>query len=326
MSVRERNGLYYIRVQVGGQRIERAVGRDATKEDAKALEAKIRREIIEGRLGKQPDRTIDDAILKWLTGEALSIQVDSSKVRAVREFTKGRRLTEIVDAADSLKAAGLNAGLSPATINRRVAILRRIANLAHDQWGWLQHPLGKKIKTVPGETPRYVQITLDQARNLLGCCATRSRPAILLAVLTGMREGEILRFDPARHLQGARIILDAENKTGRPRIIPLTKQAHIEAKKWVSGALTYSMLRDDFESARKDAGMPWLHFKDLRRTFGSWIVQQTGSLKAAQDLLGHTTSQITSKHYAHLLDEHLTAAVETLPAITAGKKRGKKKR
>jgi len=52
----------------------------------------------------------------------------------------------------------------------------------------------------------------------------------------------------------------------------------------------------------------------------SWIVQETRSLKAAQDLLGHTTPQITAKHYAHFLDDHLEAAIAELPAIGVGQK------
>ena len=68
--------------------------------------------------------------------------------------------------------------------------------------------------------------------------------------------------------------------------------------------------------------MPWLQFRDLRRTCGSWIVQRTRSLKAAQDFLGHTTIAITAKHYAHLLDEHLEEAANAMPRL-AGMARGR---
>lgn len=326
MSVREKNDLYYVRIQVGGKRIERAVGRDATKEDAKALEATIRREILDGKLGKAPKKSLDDALLRWLM-EVPPGQVDpslKSKIRAVRKYTQGRSLAEIVDVAGEVQAAGLAEGLSVATINRRLALLRRVANLAHDVWGWLDRPLGKKIKTLPGEVPRYVQIDQEQAQQLIADCPIRSRDAVLLAALTGLREGELLRFNPALHLKADRIVLDAKTKTRRPRVVPLTKQALALVKRWRTGAVTYAVLRSDFEAARKAAGMPWLQFRDLRRTFGSWIVQQTGSLKAAQDLLGHTTPTVTSRHYVHLLDDHLVAAVETLPAIKTGKKRGKR--
>lgn len=327
MPIRSRNGQYYVRLQVGGQRIERAVGRDATKEDAKAFEAKLRREILDGKLGKAPKKSIDDALLHWFTGEAQANVVDpslKSKVRAVRVFTAGRALAEIAEVAGEASRKWLDDGLSVATINRRLAILRRVANLAYNTWGWLDRPLGTKIKLLPGESPRFVQISEEQAQRLIAACAARSRAAIILGALTGLRMGELLRFDPAAHLQDGRIVLDAHTKTKRPRVVPLTKEALRIAASWKPGALTYSRLRDDFEKARAEAGMPWLQFRDLRRTFGSWIVQRTGSLKAAQDLLGHTTPTVTSRHYAHLLDNHLAAAVGTLPEIAAGKKRGKK--
>lgn len=188
----------------------------------------------------------------------------------------------------------------------------------------LDRPLGKKIKALPGETARFVQIDEAQARALITACPSRTRDAVILAALTGLREGELLRFDPEMHLKESRIVLDAKNKTRRPRVVPLTKEALKLAKRWQPGGITYARLRSDFEKARAEAGMPWLQFRDLRRTFGSWIVQRTGSLKAAQDLLGHTSSAITSKHYAHLPDDHLAAAVDVLPKIGAGINRGRK--
>ena len=113
-----------------------------------------------------------------------------------------------------------------------------------------------------------------------------------------------------------------QTKTGRTRLIPLP--AGLTKDSFPFG-LTKSELRKGFERARAAAGMTWLQMRDLRRTFGSWIVQRTGSLKAAQELLGHSTVAITSRHYAHLLPGHLQEAVDTLPKLRAGKARGRKK-
>lgn len=57
-----------------GQRIERTTGRGATRADALALEAQIRRDHVDGRVGRAPKRTIDQAVARWLTGEGRPAQ------------------------------------------------------------------------------------------------------------------------------------------------------------------------------------------------------------------------------------------------------------
>lgn len=116
--------------------------------------------------------------------------------------------------------------------------------------------------------------------------------------------------------------MEKRTKTGRPRMVPLARGLSPDTFPY---DLTERELSPGFRDARRAAGMPWLQFRDLRRTCGSWIVQRTRSLKAAQDLLGHTTIAITAAHYAHLLDEHLREAVKSLPRF-AGMTRGRQKK
>lgn len=326
MPVRKRGDRWHVRLQVNGQRIERSLGPAATKAEAKAYEAQIRQDVINGKLHKAPKRSLEDAILRWLEGEAAQLRDRAgiiNKTRAIRPYCQGRSMEQIVEAAEAVKASGIKAGLKPATINRRLAILRRIANLAHDQWEWLDQPLGRRIKLLGGEKPRMVYLTVAQAEVFIDTIAERSRAAVLIYLMTGMRVSELLRFDPRKHLVDGHIFLDTSTKTGRPRIIPLTTEAAEAVSKWKPGQVTYNTLRKDFEEAREQAGMPWLQMRDMRRTFGSWIMQRTQSLKITQDLLGHTTPSITNAHYAFLLNTNLQQAVATLPNLSAaGQKRG----
>jgi integrase len=50
---------------------------------------------------------------------------------------------------------------------------------------------------------------------------------------------------------------------------------------------------------------------DLRHTFASWLAQRGVSEKAAQDLMGHKTSNMT-KRYTHLSVGALQSAIATL--------------
>jgi site-specific recombinase XerD len=61
--------------------------------------------------------------------------------------------------------------------------------------------------------------------------------------------------------------------------------------------------------------MPSLHdvtIHTLRKTFASWLVQAGASLQEVKELLGHSTVQITEKHYAYLAPQNLRSAITRL--------------
>ena len=321
MPIRRHGKGWEVRVQHGGRRLSKTV---ASRSDALQLEGRWRQQVNDHRAGRTPSRTLEEAIQRWLTGEARALRSYPNlvnKVRAIASFLPGRSLDDIPEVAEQVKRAGMAAGLAVATINRRLAILRRVARLAHRQWEWLDRDLAARIRLLPGEEPRRVQGTPEQVKALMAAAAPRTRKAIVWAALTGLRKGELMRVAPESFRDGALVL--TETKTGRPRIVPLARGLRPQNFPF---HLTDNELGRDFRAARTAAGMPWLQLRDLRRTCGSWIVQRTKSLKAAQDLLGHTTIAITARHYAHLLDEHVREAVATLPRLSAGRSRGSRKR
>jgi len=320
MPVRKRGDRWHVRVQLGGQRIERSLGPAATKADALDYEARLRRDAVAGKLQRNPARTIDAALLRWLEGEAAQLKSYNnllSKVRAIEPFAAGKSLAAIVLVAEEIKAAGIKAELSPATINRRLAILRRVANLAHDQWGWLDQPLGNRIKLLRGETTRHVYLTPDQVEALADHCQNAAvATAIRLVARTGLREGELLRADTI--FDGC-IVVD-ESKNGRPRLVPVP----IDMPGLVLPlGITYATLRTFFEKARTAAGMPHVRFHDLRHTAASWWAQAGANMAVLRDLLGHSNMAVTSR-YAHLATADLKrASAKVAAGQTRGKKAGK---
>lgn len=320
MPVRKRGGIWWVDLSFRGRpRIRESAGRGATREQALEFEAKIRADHHAGRVGRAASHTVSEGFARWLRGEALAL--DSyrnllSKANAWTPHLKGRQLREAADVAKDGREAWLKKGLAIGTINRRLAALRRVLKLSFEEWGWLDRPV--KIGLLPGEQPRMVKASQGDIRKLLQHCPPRTAKAVLLAASTGLREGELLALVKSNY-RGGKIVV-GPTKRGRVRSIPLTPVARLIAQRLPLG-LTYSQLRRDFEAARSAAGMPWLQFRDLRRTFGSWIVQRTKSLKAAQDLLGHTTITITARHYAHLLDEHLEEAIGRLPKLPGWRNR-----
>lgn len=310
MSVYKRGDRWHYRLQIGGQRFAGSAGAAGGKADAVALEAKIRADHLAGRLGKAPAHTVDDALLRWLSGEASrlrSVKTLTSQVKALMDHTSGRSLSQIVLVAESVKQAGIDAGLAIATINRRLAALRRVAHLAHDQWGWLTEQLGPRIKLLRGEIKRHTYLTPTQVEHLAECC---EHPTVALAIRlsarTGLRQGELLHVDT---IHDGHIVIGPEiSKTGKPRLVPVPADM---SDLVLPIGISYNTLRTYFERARITADMPALHWHDLRHTAASWWAQSGATLVLLRDLLGHTSFSETSR-YSHLVRGDLKAGAERM--------------
>ena len=275
-------------------------------------------------MGRTPGYSLEEALARWLTGEAASLKSHTDlikKVRTIYPYAVGCALGEIVTVAERLKADALKAKAAPATVNRKLAILRRVARLAFRQWGWLSEPLGDRITLLPGERQRHVYLTPEQVQNIARRATPRIRDAILLAALTGLRRGELLKLTAADRQDGALVLGDTKN--GRPRIVPLPPEA---AKIRLPIGLSFDQLRHGWDDACAAAGVKGARFHDLRHTYASWLVQAGSSLTIVRDLLGHSSLAVTSR-YAHLSTSHLREAVKGLPTVNAGAGmgRGKKK-
>ncbi len=310
MSVYKRGDRWHYRLQIGGQRFAGSAGAAGGKADAVALEAKIRADHLAGRLGKVASHTVDDALLRWLSGEASrlrSVKSLTSQIKAIMDHTAGRPLAQIVLVSEAVKQSGIDAGLAIATINRRLAALRRVAHLAHDQWGWLTEQLGPRIKLLRGETKRHVYLTPTQVEHLAECCEhPQVALAIRLSARTGLRQGELLQVDT---IHDGHIVIGPEiSKTGRPRLVPVPADM---SDLVLPIGLTYNTLRTYFERARTKADMPALHWHDLRHTAASWWAQSGATLVLLRDLLGHTSFAETTR-YAHLVRGDLKAGSERM--------------
>jgi integrase len=225
--------------------------------------------------------------------------------------SKDTQLAEIVEVAHRIRSAGVAAGLSVATINRRLAIVRRVANLAFE-WGWIKEPVGKRIKLMSGERPRHTYLSLAEVERLATACSNPGCAlAIRLAARTGLREMELLRASSIR--DGFIEVAAEDAKSGRPRLVPVPPDL---PELSLPLGISYNQLRRDFERARTIAGLPDVRFHDLRHTAASWWLAAGCSLATVRDLLGHADIKVTSV-YLHLLPGELKRGVEAVAEMLA---------
>ena len=213
-----------------------------------------------------------------------------------------------------------------ATANRRFTILRAILNAAYrrdparvpsaDAW--------RRVQPFPKvDQPRTRTISAAEARRLLNALPTAVRALARGALYTGCRVGELLEMTVA-HVEDAGIHVQ-HSKSGRSRRIPLGGEGRDFFEQ-----LTAGRAGDELLFQRGEA-VPWSRvylsrtmqaacavakiaphatFHDLRRSYGSLLLNSGASADVIQELLGHADLRMTRRAYAHLLDKTKQKAVD----------------
>lgn len=265
---------------------------------------------------------IDQALDRWVTSSAQSLRSWAKDLRyrvdTLRTHTAGRPLEALPDVADAIKRQGLAAGVAPATVNRLLAILRRVGNLA-ERWGWTREPIGRRVDLVPGERPREVYVTPAHVRALAAAAEPLTRDVILFAALTGLRRSEILRLTPA-DVRGKAVVVDSRSKSGRARVVPLPAEALAIARRRLPFGISVPLLTKRFKAARQAAGLAHLRLHDLRHAFGTWLAEAGTDGPTIRDVMGHSSLTVTSR-YLQSASESARRAVDKLPRLGSGRGR-----
>jgi integrase len=303
---------YRIRIKRRGQDIRETLPDGISKAQAEARHNEVLREFFnQSELGKPAKYLIDDAIVKYIEEEIpkqKSGEKTLSNIRAIRPYVTGFEIGDIGARSENFRNAS-RGRFSIGTINRRLAVLRRIANLAFKRWGYLDRPVD--IPLEPGETKREIYLTKTQINALVKEAQTREvKDWIMIAAYTGMRRSEIHRLQPTDVKAG--VINVRITKTGKSRLVPAIKK--------IKGPLSRLPFKTDifkldklFRMARKRARMPHVRFHDLRHTTASLLLAEGVPLTVIGMILGHSDPR-TTQRYAHLSIDHLKVAMAKLGA------------
>ena len=213
-------------------------------------------------------------------------------------------------------------GLSPASCNRLLALLKRIFSCAV-AWGWLP-AAGNPSSGVKALAERRRQerfLTSGEARRLLAALDTfplrQAACAIKLLLFTGARKNEILRARWENVDWEHRLLTVPLSKSGKARHIPLSDEALAILQElprrgdWLfpgkRGTAPSSDIFYAWKRIREDVRLPGVRLHDLRHSFASFLVNSGCSLYEVQQILGHSDPRVTMR-YAHLETESLRRA------------------
>jgi integrase len=215
---------------------------------------------------------------------------------------------------------------SPATVNRELQVLSKVFSMAYDNGLVETNPMRRvhKLREAPARE-RY--LADDEEQRLFAVLVGRRvhlRPIVVVALQTGMRQGEILGLKWEHVDFDQKTIYVAHCKTGRPRRIPISKVLEMELSalkqdasstehvfSYARTGLKLTTFRHAWEGACKAAKIEGMRFHDLRHTFATRLRAKGVHEMDIMTLLGHTTLQMTSR-YTHAMPQNLRMAVDSL--------------
>jgi integrase len=312
---RGKSEIFQIRFVIDGRKFHKSSGTSDRREAValeRRLKAMIQEDIFNRKMDRPLNRTLDDALDRWEEAGAPDSMMAHRK--AVRERLGGVPLGEILLPCDEWVHEMQVQELSPCTINRRIAVVKRALSLAYTRWRWLTEPLHLKVQGVSEKgTGREVFLTAEEVRRLLGALRSdAARDALLVAAYTGLRRGELLSLRPENIRSGMIVLQASATKAKKARSVPI-HPAIAQICERLPIAIRSSSLRQHFDAARVRAGLPHVRWHDLRHTFASWLAEDpTVPMAEIRDLLGHSSLTVTNK-YAHLRTR--AAAVHRLPSL-----------
>jgi integrase len=209
--------------------------------------------------------------------------------------------------------------LSAKTINNCLTVLRRMLVIAYKRGLIEKVPEVEWLRTL---RPEFDFLDFEEAERLLAAAVGDSewRTMILVALRTGMRQGEILalRWEDVDLVKGQITVRRSVTrgvvttpKSGKSRDIPLGDEvlAALKGHRHLRGQLVFctdggrmlkkNEVKHPLWRSLKRAGLRWIGWHTLRHTFASHLVMRGVPLKAAQELMGHATIEMTMR-YAHL--------------------------
>lgn len=314
--------------------------------------------VVDGR------QTVGEFIGRWLEGVQPTVQPTTftryeqyMRVHALPAIGKVRLAKLGPEHLQRLFARCLQSGQSPRSVRHLRAVLHRAFSQAV-RWGYLARNVVEMVD--PPRVPRYelTTLTADEVRRVLDAAkGDRLEALYVLAVTTGMREGELLalRWEHADVDRGTvrvvgtlqrtsvgLVIAEPKTKSSR-RLVQLGPTAANALRKhrlvqreerlkagaiWRDEDLVFSnqigaaieprnLVRRSFEPLLARAGVRRVRFHDLRHTAATLLLEQAVHPKYVSDMLGHANIAITLDLYSHVTPSMRSEAARVMDSIIA---------
>ena len=296
--------------------------------------------------------TVAEYLTRWLS-DAVRYQVSEGTYlcyeRTCRNhllpFFKRLRLRDLTPAhVRAFKVRKLEEGLNPNYVGSLQGVLSAALNQALDDGIISSNPAARVKKAARRGRRPMLALSHEEASRLISASeGTRDEALIVVALRTGMRQGELAALcwedvdlaDPDKAAITVRRSADTRTrtrvsttKTGEERRIgigPRTAEAlkahctrqleeRMAAPSWADPGLVFpntcgKVRRRDavvcsLRRLLEEAGLPAkVRFHDLRHTAATLAIKQGMPIHVVSKMLGHSDPAMTLRRYAHVLDD-----------------------
>ena len=223
-------GTWIVEFRLRGHYIKEAIPEARTRAEAEQAQTKIKRDIFDDKYNRaagNKDFTefVDEVFVPWAKASKRSWQDDEERARPLKEFFADKRLRDITPMfieqfkQQRLKTKTLHKrDRSPATVNRELQVLSKVFSMAYNNGLVETNPMRRvhKLRETPARE-RY--LTEDEEERLFAVLVGKRahiRLIVVVALQTGMRQGEILGLKWESVDLEQKTIYVAHTKTGRP--------------------------------------------------------------------------------------------------------------
>ena len=328
MPLYKRGSTWWVDIVVpDGERIRRSTGTES-KTLAQEFHDKLKAEVWRiSKLGEKPRHIWNEAVVRWLKEQShkATIEMDKIHLRWLDAFLNGKPLDTISRSMiDKITEAKMAEGVTNATVNRVLEILRAILRRCVNEWEWLDKaPMVRMLKE---PTRRIRFLTRQEADGLLRELPDHMADMVAFSLATGLRRSNVTgllwsQVDLARQVAW----IHADQAKARKAIpVPLNSEAleivtrqlgkhptHVFTYK---GNTVFQVSTKTWYAALKRAGIENFRWHDLRHTWASWHVQNGTPMFALQEMGGWESPEMV-RRYAHLAADHLAPYAERLCSV-----------
>ena len=331
---------WFLDYAVNGRRVRKRIGR--SKRLAELALADITVKLERREIGfAESDKKLGELITEYLRHSQAhatpqSHQLNEAVLAKFRAFIQDDKLKNIGNfVIEKYKNRRREEGVSPATVNRELAVIKAMFNRGVE-WGFLIKSPAQAVKKFkePKREARF--FSAEEMARILAAAEGELKLIIMVLANTGLRREELLHLtwdDVDFNLKS----LIVQAKAGwRPkdyevRRVPLNDDAlrvlreirvrSDGGKGWVfpgrRDAFAPDCLTHEFKKLVNGLKIEG-HLHTLRHTFASHLVMHGADLYAVAKLLGHANTK-TTEIYAHLAPDYLHSAVGKLSFKGASK-------
>lgn len=283
------SGLWQAQVARKGMRRSKAF---PSKGAAQAWAGQQEAEIMAGDRGEIPNLTVAALLQRYAKEVSRGKKGERWEVIRLTALERDRIALVRLKALDAPHASDWQQrrlqAVSAASVRRERNLLNNVFEIARKEWRWLKKNPFEGVRRPKDGKARDRIATQEELDKLLGMASPAMRRAIVGAVETGMRAGELASNPEIR----GRVAYLLDTKNGTAREVPLSEKA-VEC---FPVGLSAGSISELFARLCEQAGVEGLTFHDLRRTAIVRLAQKLTPMELAK-MVGHKDLRMTLNVY-----------------------------